>query len=342
MATTINDQIYRDKIRRRALTSMYETRLARELDQVLRRHNQRLVQLGRTNGVNRNLITIYNREIRRTYRRLYNMALEELNRLYASEAAFNVSLLNRSLRNIYDARRVPSGFTIRDLLIRDNKNLAQHLASISTAQRTIVNGIVRSGLASSLSNDQIISNISRRATSLSRTQVSTLTRTAVTQITNDATNRVYDLNRDVIRGYQYVATLDGRTSIICARLDGRTFRLDSEFRPQPPQHFNCRSTTIPVLKSAGAIDQVQGNNRIRKRNLRNITDARRASLNGAVPARMSYPEWLRTQPNEIRLNLLGSQQRVNLFNQGNLTLTQFSTRDGRLLSIERLEELSRM
>ena len=338
----INDDIYKMRLRRRALITGFERRLALELDNVLKSHNRRLVSLGQSNGVNRNLITLYNREIRRTYRRLYNMSLTELNKIYASEATFNASLLNQSLRNIYDARKVPTGFSIRDLLIRDNKNLSQHLASISTAQRNIVNGIVRSGLAESLSNQQIISNIRRRSTSLARTQVSALTRTAVTQVTNDATNRVYDLNRDVLKGYQYVATLDSRTSIICGRLDGRIFSFDSEFKPQPPQHFNCRSTTIPVIKSSGDLNKVRGNNRIKKRNLNNITEARRASINGARPARLTYSQWLTEQPNEIKLNLLGSQGRVRLFNEGNLTLTQFSSRDGKLLSLERLEELSNM
>ena len=342
MPANINKTLQENKIRRRALVSMYERRLSTQLDDILRRHNQELVSIAnRRTTITAGLITVYNREIRRTYRRVFNMALTELNRLYASEAAFNASQLNTVLRNIYDARQVPSGFSIRDLLIRDNKNLSAHLASISTAQRRIVNGIVRNGIATGLANSQIVSNIRRRSTSLARTQVAALTRTAVTQITNDASNRVYQLNDDVIRGYQYVATLDGRTSIICGRLDGRTFSLNSEFQPRPPQHFNCRSTTIPVVKSAGQLMDTDSR-RIRKRNLANITAARRASINGAVPARTTYAEWLTTQPNEIRLNLLGSQARVNLFNQGNLTLTQFSNREGRLLSIERLEELSSM
>ena len=272
---------------------------------------------------------------------MYTMALEELSRLGTSEGAFIASQIQAPLRNIYEARRL-TGFTVRDLLIRDNKNLAQHFAAISTSQRRILSNTIRTGLAAGTSNNAIIANIARSGSLLARTQVAALTRTAVTQIANDAASTVYRLNEDVIRGYQYVATLDGRTSIICGRLDGRTFRLDSQFQPRPPQHFNCRSTTIPVVKSAGAIDQVQGNRRINKRNLRNISEARRASINGAVPARTTYAEWLRTQPNEVRLNLLGSQARVNLFNQGNLTLTQFSNREGRLLSIERLEELSNM
>jgi SPP1 gp7 family putative phage head morphogenesis protein len=44
--------------------------------------------------------------------------------------------------------------------------------------------------------------------------------------------------------YRYVATLDSRTSSICAALDGREFEYGKG--PMPPQHFNCRSTTVPI------------------------------------------------------------------------------------------------
>ena len=337
----LNDDLYSQTLRRRALLSMYERTLATELDKLLVNHNRRLVRIAQNStALNATVIAAFNREIRATYRRIYNMALTELDRLYASEANFNKSLLNRSLRGIYDARGIPTGSSIRNLLIRDNKNLAMHLASISATQRGVVSSVVRTGLANSLSNQQIISNIRRRATKLSRLQVTTLTRTAVTQVTNDASDKVYQANSDVIRGYQYVATLDGRTSIICGRLDGRVFALNSEFKPRPPQHFNCRSTTVPVTRSAGAISNIPGNNRINKGAISRLTEARRASINGAVPARLTYPEWLRTQGNDVKLHLLGSQQRVKIFNEGNLTLTQFSNRDGKLLSIERLDELT--
>ncbi|MGI9549124.1 MAG: minor capsid protein, partial [Bdellovibrionales bacterium] len=336
MATTINDQIYRDQIRRRAMLSLYERRLVRNLDNVLSNLNKKFVTVARTNGITPAILVTYNREIRRAYRRVYSLGFTEFERLYASEGKFAVSQINRSLTNIYEARKL-TGINVRDLLIRDNKNLAGHLASISSSQRRIVSNLVRNGLSSSLSNNQIIGNIRRQGSSLARSQVATLARTSITQVANDASDTIYRLNDDVIKGYQYVATLDGRTSIICGRLDGRVFSLDSGFKPRPPQHFGCRSTTIPVVKSAGAIDKVQGNRRINKRNLRNITEARRASINGAVPARTTYPEWLATQDNEIKLNLLGSQSRVALFNEGNLTLTQFSNRDGKLLSLERLD-----
>ena len=50
--------------------------------------------------------------------------------------------------------------------------------------------------------------------------------------------------------YEFVATLDSRTSEICAEMDGKRFKV-SEARPgdnMPPLHPNCRSTIVPYFK----------------------------------------------------------------------------------------------
>ena len=109
--------------------------------------------------------------------------------------------------------------------------------------------------------------------------------------------------------------------------------------PKPPQHFNCRSTTVPVIKSADQLLNTK-NNRLSKRKIARISDARRASMNGQVPARVNYSQWLSKQDNNIKLNILGSKKRVDIFNQGKLKLSQFSNKEGKLISLEKLEELS--
>jgi SPP1 gp7 family putative phage head morphogenesis protein len=173
----------------------------------------------------------------------------------------------------------------------------------------------------------------------STVQLRTLTRTAITETSNYVSNTTYKLYDDVVKGYQYVATLDSRTSLICARLDGKVYSLDNKNAPQPPQHFNCRSTTIPVIKSANQLLNTK-NNRLQKRKITGLSDSRRASINGQVPAKTTYPEWLASQPNEVKLAVLGNQKRVNLFNSGKVKFSQFSNKDGKLISLKQLEELS--
>ena len=86
-------------------------------------------------------------------------------------------------------------------------------------------------------------------TKLANHQIQTIVRTSVNQVQNQASQAVYAANSKVAPKYEYVATLDSRTSPICKRLDGRKFEYNKG--PTPPQHFNCRSTTVPVVDYAG-------------------------------------------------------------------------------------------
>src|SRR5207247_8843565 len=54
--------------------------------------------------------------------------------------------------------------------------------------------------------------------------------------------------RDFIRGMEYSAVIDSRTTEICRYLDGKVIPLDeSELdRLAPPNHFSCRSILVPV------------------------------------------------------------------------------------------------
>ena len=56
---------------------------------------------------------------------------------------------------------------------------------------------------------------------LSNKQIQTVVRTTVNQVQNAASQAVYAANSDITGRYQYVATLDARTSSICQRLDGQ-------------------------------------------------------------------------------------------------------------------------
>ena len=76
-----------------------------------------------------------------------------------------------------------------------------------------------------------------QATAVADNQVMALVRTSINQVANTASQQVYEANQDITKKYRYVATLDSRTSSICAALDGREFEYGKG--PMPPQHFNC-------------------------------------------------------------------------------------------------------
>lgn len=128
-------------------------------------------------------------------------------------------------------------------------------------------------------------------TKMANNQVRTIVRTSINQVSNAASQQVYEANQDITSKYRYVATLDGRTSSRCRALDGREF--DYGRGPMPPQHFNCRSTTVPVIdyKGLGITPPPEG---------------RRAAAGGMVPAGTTYGEWLAKQPKDQQAEILGA------------------------------------
>jgi SPP1 gp7 family putative phage head morphogenesis protein len=127
-----------------------------------------------------------------------------------------------------------------------------------------------------------------QATAVADNQVMALVRTSINQVANSASQQVYEANQDITKKYRYVATLDSRTSSICAALDGREFEYGRG--PMPPQHFNCRSTTVPIIDPDI---------------LPPSTIAKRASADGPVPINTSYGQWLKDQPRSVQQDVLG-------------------------------------
>ena len=127
-------------------------------------------------------------------------------------------------------------------------------------------------------------------------QVVTLVRTSVNQVANAASQQIYEANQDITKKYRFVATLDSRTSAICRALDGREFEYGKG--PMPPQHFNCRSTTVPIVdyEALGFDPPPEG---------------KRAAAGGMVPVDMSYGDWLYDKNSETgrkrQTEVLGSK-----------------------------------
>lgn len=132
-----------------------------------------------------------------------------------------------------------------------------------------------------------------QATKAANHQVMTLVRTSINQVANAASQQVYEANQDITKKYKYVATLDSRTSPICRALDGKEFVYGKG--PMPPQHFNCRSTTVPVIdyEELGFTPPPPG---------------RRASMDGQVPADQTYGQWLAKQPKAVQAEVLGKEK----------------------------------
>ena len=180
------------------------------------------------------------------------------------------------------------------------------------------------------------------ATKLANNQIETIVRTSINQVSNSAANAVYRNNSDITDRYRYVATLDTRTSPICSRLDGQVFTYGKG--PTPPQHFNCRSTTVPLVKEAflkrfGVTqeDFEEGAQRPSKTGL--------AQKGKMVPANENYASWLSKQPSEIQDEVFGKKKGVIYRSQlrkkdPTTVLREFVRSDGSELTLEELGRLN--
>lgn len=175
------------------------------------------------------------------------------------------------------------------------KQLKEWFKDISRVASSQVERSVRIGMAEGESISNIVKRV-RSSLDLTKRQATTIVRTAVNHVANYANELVYQENEEVIKGIQYVAVLDTRTSEICRELDGKVFPINEG--PRPPQHPNCRSRTVPVLKSWEELGI----------DLDEAPEGTRVSMSGQVPASMTYNEWLRRQSASIQDEVLGRRK----------------------------------
>lgn len=154
--------------------------------------------------------------------------------------------------------------------------------------------IIPQSFSRGLSSNQLGDMIAKEMDA-SRNRGRTLARTEVNYICNQADLDAYKLAE--IEKYDYLATLDMRTSDICRSLDGTTHKVSQakvgvNF---PPMHPNCRSTTVPHFD-----DQEVGERVARDEEGRTIK----------VPRRMTQEEYINTYvPEEDRARLLAFRRK---------------------------------
>ena len=135
----------------------------------------------------------------------------------------------------------------------------------------------------------------------------------------------FEENEDVIKGVQWIATLDERTTDICAGLDAEIFPINSG--PRPPAHFRCRSTVVPVLKSWKEMGI----------KLKEAPEGTRTSMDGQVSRKITYGDWLKNQPKDVQNEVLGVKK-AELFRTGKVDIKRFTDDKHRPLT---LKEISR-
>lgn len=191
--------------------------------------------------------------------------------------------------------------------------------------RSQVLNVLNNGALEGLPVNTIARQIKAKTSKRTLNQSKALTRTVLNHIGSQARQSVYNENRDIIEKERYVATLDSRTTFICASNDGRLFPVGSG--PVPALHWNCRSIRSPVVSSKFGLDGLVGT--------RGFVAG--PGDRGTVSAKTTFSGWLKDQPKEFQDEYLG-EYRAKLFRSGGYTIDKFLD-NGKVISIERLKEL---
>jgi SPP1 gp7 family putative phage head morphogenesis protein len=186
---------------------------------------------------------------------------------------------------------------------------------------------IRDGIALGETVPQVSSRISGLMNNLQRRQLDTLVRTATNHVSAAARMETISANDELLEGYKWVATLDSRTTLICASRDGEVYK--EGMGPLPPAHWGCRSTIVPVVKKEYSL----------ARGLKGKRPSVGSEGAKAVSARKSYGGWLRKQPKEFIDEALGVE-RSKLFRSGKYKIDQFVDPTGRVYTLDELNRMS--
>lgn len=191
------------------------------------------------------------------------------------------------------------------------RTMGEWFKSLEDAQRIRLLEQIRIGYSEGESLDQIIKRVQgTRAAQfadgvleISRRDAETIVRTAVQYFSNFALRKT--MERAGVEYRQWVSVLDSRTTAICRGRSNKVYKMGSG--PYPPAHPRCRSITVP-LRSKEEVLQVP-----------------------------SYGDWLREQPRDVVIDILGSKK-AKLFLDGNLSLDRFINRQGDELTLSELRK----
>lgn len=167
--------------------------------------------------------------------------------------------------------------------------------------------------------------------------VRAITQTAINHVANETRGAFYDANSDVVPMEVFVAVLDSHTTPICAALDGTEYPTGEG--PVPPMHWNCRSTRVGVLDGTALAGERPANASVASDMEGMSMEEKAAYLDdvvGQVPALQTYEEFFANQTDAFQNEVLGPT-RAALFRDGGLSLDRFTTRTGRLYTLEELQ-----
>ncbi len=271
------------------------------------------------------------------FNEIKQQATSSIEKLAVSEAKYSANLFNKATDGVEFA--IPSDSALIANVMQANMSvglnagltLNEALSSFSKEKSKQILQIVNDGVTLGDTTEQIARSLSNTINTLQRRQITTLASTMANHTSSISRKSVYDANDDILDGYQWLATLDNRTTLICGSRDGEKYPDETGFSPYPPAHWGCRSTTIPSIKPEYDVGK----------DLDGTRPAVGADGVESVSSRSTYSGWLKKQPKDFVDEALGTE-RSKLFRSGKLKLTKFVDPTGKAYTLRQLEKTNKL
>lgn len=296
----------------------------------------------------RNLLGSTNEIMQKGMQVAGNNLRSDLKAIARTEAQWQARSLAKSTGALNFAFNTPTVGQLNSILTSrpyQGKVFTKWWKQLSGSAQDTINRQVGIGLAEGETVDQMVRRVrgtvgarfTDGALEKVRHNTEATVRTAANHVNTQARELTYEENDDVIKGIQYVATLDGRTTDICMSLDGTIHELGEG--PRPPQHYQCRSTTVPVLKSLEELGLPAMKKALPPgtRATKELRGNLQKSMNGQVPAKQTYGAWLKKQTTAQQNEILGPS-RAKLFRSGRVAIDKFVDTRGRTLTLDQLRK----
>lgn len=270
------------------------------------------------------------------YEQLSDALVSELGDFGAGEAEFQRKALVSSI-GVDLSTKLPSAARMRAIITEvpmDGHLLKGWTDKMEQGRIDRITQALRTGMVQGETTDQLVRRIrgtkakqySDGILDISRRSTQSIVRTAVSHISNATAQETWKANEHVIKGWQFVATLDSRTTIGCSALSGQVFPIGEG--PIPPRHIRCRSITVAVTKSFRELG-IEADE---------LPKGKQASMDGQIAGDMQFSDWLRSKGEATQVEILGTK-RAELFNSGKLDLQDFIKKDGTVLTLAELKTL---
>lgn len=278
------------------------------------------------------------REINRAaYVKAYILLKDELVELARYEADYQELALQKTLPIDYDVISPPASQLRAAVIAKpfDGVLLRDAVKNLSSGKMRALQQALQTGIITGETTEQIVRrvmgtkarNYKDGVLNIARVAAERMIRTATNHVANASREIMFEENARLISRIMWVATLDTRTCLACAKLDGKTFALGDKKGPRPPRHLNCRCATVPVTKSWRELGV----------DADELEPGTRASMNGQVPSTETFSTWLKKQSASIQDETLGPT-RGALFRRGKLSIDRFVDVRGNQLTLDQLRE----